>query len=257
MLSLRIAVNDDELRNLLARWMVKKRKTILEGLVTVARTTCKAFMDYTLPSDPAKLESKVAGDIRRAYASPSRVFIDIRKNDQQAADAFWYFQKIGKYATAQKIMAADSPSFSDLKFQPFDNGAAHKAARGARGHVPKSARPAFVVKGVGSTKKLSRYIAEKQSRVGMAKAGWLSAWRELGRVRDVPQWVRRAEKSSGGNLGSVDKQFTGKASQHILIHNHVMHSDDAFMKKWRATIEQAASNNLALFLKIQLGDIKP
>ena len=255
MLSVRIAVNDDELRNLLARWMVKKRKTILEGLVTVARTTCKAFMDYTLPSDPAKLESKVAGDIRRAYASPSRVFIDIRKNDQQAADAFWYFQKIGKYATAQKIMAADSPSFSDLKFQPFDNGAAHKAARGARGHVARSTQPAFVLK--GNPKKLSKYIAEKQSRVGMAKAGWLSAWRELGRVRDVPQWVRRAEKSSGGNLGSVDKQFTGKASQHILIHNHVMHSDDAFMKKWRATIEQVASNNLALFLKIQLGQIKP
>ena len=256
MLSLRIAVDDDELRNLMARWMVKKRKTILEGLVTVARTTCKAFMDYTLPSEPTKMEKNVAGDIRRAYASPSRVYLDIRNKDPQAADAFWYFQKIGKYATAQKIMATESPSFSDLRFQPFDGGAAHKAARGNRGHVARSTKPAFIPKGVSATNKLSKYIAAKQTQVGTAKAGWVAAWRDLGRVREVPQWVRRAERSKTGVLGSAEKHFHGQTSQHVLIHNHVIYSDDAFMKKWRATIEQVASNNLALFLRIQLGEIK-
>jgi hypothetical protein len=250
MFSLRIAVDDDELRNLMAQWMVKKRKTIIDGLITVARTTCKAFMEYTLPSEPTKMVGRVATEIRRAYASPSRVFLDIRKKDQGAADAFWYFQKIGKYSTAQKIMQADSPSFSELKFQPFDGGAAHKAARGARGRVARSTQPAFVTKGSGG--KLSKYIAGRQARVGMAKAGWVAAWRDLGRVRDVPQWVRRAEKATGGTLGSADKQFQGEASKHIILHNHILHSDDAFTRHHRAMIEQLAANNLVKYFLIQL-----
>jgi len=250
MLSLRISVSDDDALYYMARWLKEKRKTMEEGLTIAARSTCKAFMEYTLPKEPTKMSGRVATDIRRAYASPSRVFLDIRKKDQGAADAFWYFQKIGKYSTAQKIMAADSPSFSDLKFQPFDGGAAHKAARGARGHVARSTKPAFVTK--GSDSKLAKYIAGRQARVGMAKAGWVAAWRDLGRVRDVPQWVRRAEKATGGILGSADKQFQGQDSKHIILHNHVLHSDDAFTRQHRAMIEQLAANNLVTYFKIQL-----
>ncbi len=254
MLQVSINLDDDGLRNLMARWMVKKRKTIEEGLLTAARTLCKAFMDFSLPRDNVKMERTVAGDVSRAYATMSSVYLDIRARDPAGAEAFWYFQKIGKYSVAQKIMAADSPSFSGLKIQPFDGGAAHKAARGARGHVPRNARPAFVIRDTGKTSKLSRYIEGKQANVGMAKAGWVEAWRDLGRVRDVPAWVRRTR---GDTLGDAQKQFTGQASQSILIHNHVRHADEAIEQRYQTYIENEASDRLAKFFKIQLGLLQP
>ena len=251
MLQVRINLDDAGLRNLMARWMVKKRKPIEEGLLISARTLCKAFMDFSLPRNNIKMERAVVGDVSRAYASMSKIYLDIRSRDPEGAEAFWYFQKIGKYATAQKIMAADSPTYSDLKIQPFDGGAAHKAARGARGHVPKGAKPAFVVKNPG---KLTKYIESKQSNVGMVKAGWLAAWRDLGRVRDVPQWVRRIK---GDTLGSAQKQFQGQASQHIIVHNAVRHADEAIDQRYQNTIEAEAADRLAKYFKIQLGLIQP
>jgi len=251
MLQVRINLDDAGLRNLMARWMVKKRKPIEEGLLISARTLCKAFMDFSLPRNNIKMERAVVGDVSRAYASMSKIYLDIRSRDPEGAEAFWYFQKIGKYATAQKIMAADSPTYSDLKIQPFDGGAAHKAARGARGHVPKGAKPAFVVKNPG---KLTKYIASKQANVGMVKAGWLAAWRDLGRVRDVPQWVRRIK---GDTLGSAQKQFQGQASQHIIVHNAVRHADEAIDQRYQNTIEAEAADRLAKYFKIQLGLIQP
>jgi len=245
-----INLDDSGLRNLMAQWMVKKRKTVEEGLLTASRTLCKAFMDLSLPRDNLKMERAVMSDVSRAYASMSKIYLDIRSRDPEGAEAFWYFQKIGKYATAQKIMAADSPTYSDLKIQPFDGGAAHKAARGARGHVPKGAKPAFVVK---NHRKLSKYIAGKQANVGMVKAGWLAAWRDLGRVRDVPQWVRRIKRDT---LGSSEKQFTGQASKHILIHNAVRHADESMDFRQQSSIEAVAADRLAKFFKKQLGLIQ-
>lgn len=257
MIAIRVSVTDDELRNLLARWLVKSRKPIQEALVTVARTTCKAFMDYTLPSEPTKLERTVDMDVRRAYATKNKVFADIRKVNLNAARGFWSLFESGKYLKAKKIMDAVSPKYSGLSIQSFDGGAAHMAARGERGRVPKSTQPAFVIKQTGKTNKLIRYIEKKKANVGTAKAGWVAAWRDLGRVREVPNWVRRAEKTSGGKLGSADKQFTGKTSQHILIHNHAIHTSDAFMEKHRTRIQAIADENLAIFLKLQLKDIVP
>ena len=251
MMQVSINLDDSGLRNLMARWMVKKRKPSEEGLLISARTLCKAFMDFSLPRNNIKMERAVVGDVSRAYASMSKIYLDIRNRDPEGAEAFWYFQKIGKYATAQKIMAADSPTYSDLKIQPFDGGAAHKAARGARGHVPKGARPAFAVKNPG---KLAKYIAGKQANVGMVKAGWLAAWRDLGRVRDVPQWVRRIK---GGTLGSAEKQFQGQSSQHILIHNNVRHADEAIDQRYQNHIEADAADRLAKYFKIQLGLLQP
>ena len=254
MMQVSINLDDSGLRNLMAQWMVKKRKTIEEGLLIASRTLCKAFMDYSLPRDNVKMEHKVRMDVWSAYATPSKVFLDIRTRDPQAAEAFWYFQKVGKYATAQKIMAAESPSYSDLKIQKFDGGAAHKAARGARGHVKRGTRPAFVVKDSGKTSKLLNYIDQKRSNVGMVKAGWLAAWRDLGRVRDVPQWVRRIK---GDTLGSSEKQFTGQASKHIIIHNAVRHADEAIDQRYQNTIESEAADRLAKYFKIQLGMLQP
>ena len=254
MMQISINLDDSGLRNLMARWMVEKRKTIEEGLLIASRTLCKAFMDLSLPRDNVRMENTVRMDVWRSYATPSSVFLDIRTRDPQAAEAFWYFQKVGKYSTAQKIMAAESPSYSDLKIQKFDDGAAHKAARGARGHVARSMKPAFVVKDSGKTSKLHRYIDQKRSNVGMVKAGWLAAWRDLGRVRDVPQWVRRIK---GDTLGSSEKQFTGQASKRIFIHNAVRHADEAMDFRQQSSIEDVAADRLARFFKIQLGLLQP
>jgi len=257
MLQVSINLDDSGLRNLMAQWMVKKSKSIEEGLLIASRTLCKAFMDLSLPRDNLKMERRVAADINRAYATASEVFLDIRARDPGGAEAFWYFNKIGKYATAQKIMDAHASIYQGLKIDPFDDGATHKTARGSRGHVSQNAKPTFVVKdtrGSGKTSKLGRYIADKQANVGMVKAGWLAAWRDLGRVRDVPQWVRRIK---GDTLGSSEKQFTGQASKRILIHNAVRHADEAMDFRQQSSIEDVAADRLARFFKIQLGLLQP
>lgn len=254
MLQVSINLDDAGLRNLMAQWLVKKRKTVEDGLLVASRTLCKAFMDFSLPRDNVKMERTVMGDVSRAYATMSKIYLDIKSRDPQGAEAFWYFQKIGKYSVAQKIMEADSPSYSDLKIKPFDGGAAHKAARGARGHVPRNTRPAFVIRESGKKSKLDRYIAQKQANVGMVKAGWVAVWRDLGRVRDVPQWVRRIK---GDTLGRAEKQLQGQASQHIMIHNMVRHADEAIDQRYQNTIEADAAERLAKYFKIQLGLIQP
>ncbi len=248
MMQVSINLDDAGLRNLMATWMVKKRKTVEDGLVTAARTLCKAFMEFSLPRENVKMERTVKGDVSRAYATMSKIYLDIRARYPERAEAFWFLQKDGKYSAAQKIMAADSPSFSGLKIQPWDKGAAHKAARGARGHVPRSAKPAFVLR--GATSKLSRYIEGKQKNVGMVKAGWVAAWRDLGRVREVPKWVARTR---GDTLGRAEKQFTGEASKSILIHNLVRHADEAIEQRYQTYIENEAQARLVKFFKKQLG----
>ena len=90
MFQVRINLDDEGLRNIMAQWMVKKRKTVEEGLTIAARTLCKAFMDYSLPLNNVKMEKAVKRDVYRAYAGPSDVFRDIREHGNTgAADAFW------------------------------------------------------------------------------------------------------------------------------------------------------------------------
>jgi len=260
MLRVNINLDDSGLRNLMARWMVKKRKTIIDGLTIAANTLCKSFMQYSLPRGDVKMERAVAADINRAYATASEVFLDIRHRSPESADAFWYFFRIGKYSTAQKIMDADSPLHTGMRIQPFDKGASHKAARGFRGKVSQNARPTSVIKdprGSGKTSKLGKYIADKQSNVGMVKAGWVAAWRDLGRVSEVPKWVSRVENKKGLILGSASKQFQGQKSQHIIIHNHVRHADEAIEPRYQGYIERAAAERLAKYFKIQLKLLKP
>ena len=257
MLSLRIAVDDDELRNLMARWLIQKRKTIEEGLVTVARTTCKAFMQYTVPTDNVKVESMVQGQIYSVYRSQGQAWEEIKKNNPGAADAFWAATHGRKQVKrAEGILRKFGGEYASLPYIPFDGGAAHRASR-ANGSVPSGTKPAMVVQSFGKKSPLTKYAAMRMSRVGMAKAGWVSAWRDLGRVRDVPKWVRRAEKASGANLGSAEMQFQDKANQRILLHNMAAHSSNAFEEKQRTLIQNEAAYRLSLFLRLQLKDIKP
>lgn len=258
MLSLRIAVDDDELRNLMARWLIQKRKTVEEGLVTVARTTCKAFMQYTVPSDNVKVESMVIGQVYSVYASQGQVYGEMFKNNEGAARAFWAATHGRRQIKrAAGILRAFGGEYASLPYIPFDGGAAHRAARGANGSVPNGSKPVMVVQSFGKKSPLTQYAKMRMNRVGMAKAGWVSAWRDLGRVRDVPKWVRRAEKASGANLGSAEMQFQDKANQRILLHNMAAHSSNAFEEKQRTLIQNEASYRLSLFLRLQLKDIKP
>jgi len=257
---LRVSVNLDDsgLRNLMARWMVKKRKTIIDGLTIAANTLCKSFMQYSLPRDNVKMEKVVKRDIHRAYAGPSDVFREIRQmGSEESAKAFWAFYQIGQYKKAEKLMQAKAPAFAGLKIQKFDGGAAHKAARGYRGHVAENTKPTFVIKDGSKRGKLNTYIASKQANVGMVKAGWVAAWRDLGRVSEVPKWVSRVEKKKGLILGSASKQFQGQKSQHIIIHNHVRHADEAIEPRYQGYIERAAEERLAKYFKIQLKLLKP
>jgi hypothetical protein len=215
-----ISVDDARAQALMLVWMEKTGKTIEQGVTTAARATCKSFMQYTLPRENKKSERKVSGDIHRVYATQSMVFEDIKSKSPQAADAFWYFMEAKKFATARKIMQVESPKYGALSLYPFDGGELHKRLRDSRGHVSRAVTPKMVVRERGLKSKLATYIETKVNNVGLAKAGWVAAWRQLGRVTDVPDWVSRKRKIGNKNLGSAEKQTT-KTGFAITIHNKV------------------------------------
>lgn len=245
-----IDIQDAQVQSWFVTWLATTNKAVHDGLLTAGRTLCKAFMQYTLPRDKTqKVVRRVIGDIYRVYASPSMVFDDIKAKGPQAADAFWYFIEARKFSTAKKIMQAESPKYGALTLSPFDNGTLHSRMRGRRGQVPKGATPKFVVRERGQKSKLEAYVQSRVDRIGMAKAGWVSAWRELGNVRDVPPWLKQFNRMK--TLGTAQRSFTETVSS-ITIHNAVRYSEEAMDDRYKASIEHTAKMRFVDFLKEQI-----
>ena len=255
MMQVSINLDDSGLRNLMAQWMVKKRKTVEQGLITASNTLCKAFMQFSVPKTNVKVESMVRGQVHSVYRSKAQAWEEIQKNNPGLGKAFWEALNGKKQLKrAEGILRKYGGSYASLPFLPFDGGAAHRAARGARGAVPKGQRPAMVVHDSGKNSTLTKYAKMRMNNVGMVKAGWVAAWRDIDRVRDVPAWVRRTK---GETLGSAVKNFNNTTNQSIIIHNAVRHADEAIEQGYQTRIEAEASERLAKYFKIQLGLLQP
>ena|SRR5581483_2852920 len=159
-------------------------------------------------------EIATARDIRRCYATPGQVYKAF--DDKFKAGSFWKAIKAADYSRAQQIMRKYCPRFATKELKPFDGGAAHKAARNARGRVSSSQEPAFVVQ---TTRDLEAYIKSEVYRVGEGKAGWASCAKILGGTRGLPQWVTR-------HAGKIAPGSVVQSKSSIVLRNEVPYAEN-------------------------------
>jgi len=190
-----------------------------------------------------KGENAVIGDISRVYASPARVAKSFTAAGKDAqGKAFLFALQNRQVAKAQSLVDTYCPPFRGVPIQPFDGGAAHKAAR-KQGRVPARQRSAMIVQ---TPRNLNAYINQEVSHVGEAKAGWAACALALGSYRGLPQWVTR----HAGTLsqGSVGENYGANGVWKVVMVNLVRYASDALSGSEK---QVAISIALQKFLKGQ------
>ena len=139
-------------------------------------------------------EAAVARDIRRVYATPGRIFLELKKvegGDYAAARAFYAAAKKKKWAEANAILSRfpSLPSFMRQGLQAFDDGAEHDKRRNPRtGRVGSKVPSMFIA----DPRWVTRYIKERQKRVGLLASSLpAAAGSRFGKISGVPSWVSR------------------------------------------------------------------
>lgn len=140
-------------------------------------------------------EAAVARDIYRVYGSAGSAH-HLLPVFQQAL--FWRNFKAGNFTDAENRLRNYG-----LNVQPFDGGAAHKAARNKRGRVSQHSPSYFIIR-PNERRKLEKYIKEEQSHVGTGKGGWADAARQIGSIRGLradgditANWILRKSHGLG------------------------------------------------------------
>lgn len=147
-------------------------------------------------------EIAVARDIRRVYATPGRIFAELKKHhtagDYAAARAFYAFAKKKKWAEANAILSRMSslPDWARQGLRAFDDGAEHVRRRNPNTGKVGSKTPSFLV---ANPKWVTAYIRVKQKNVGMLAAAIPAAYTgQYGPLGGIPGWVSRHQKSWAG-----------------------------------------------------------
>lgn len=142
-------------------------------------------------------ESAVARDIGRVYDTAGKIYARIKGKNVALARAFWRAVSAKNWPEAQR-MASKAGELWSGRFEPWDNGAAHKVSRSSRDGRVKVKRP---VSALMDSRQLRAYIKKKQGKVGLLASSLVSApgAGRLGPLRGVPGWVRR----HSGTWGSV------------------------------------------------------
>lgn len=174
----------------------------------------------------AKGEAAIAQDIRRVYVSPSTVYLDIKKQSEDLANAMWQKYKDNDIAGFIQIMEQVSGKFKGLQLVDWDSGQAHKSARGPRGRVKGGSKNYRLVR-ESQSKMVLKHIKETVKRVGYTKAGWISNFNPEGGLKGIPKWVI-ANKGSQGKV--LDKTRNGTLRA-IEFYNNVEWVKDKFMQK--------------------------
>ena len=121
-----------------------------------------------------------------------RVKADIAKIAQPFDDAKFHSKRL-----AEIIRTGDHRAFAAFAIRAKKDWplvrtshlpSLHAAARDNRGRVRRSVKPPFII-GRADATAFRRYVAAKQSKVGLARSGWAPALLAVGGT--VPDWVAR------------------------------------------------------------------
>lgn len=140
----------------------------------------------------AKGEGAIGTDVARVFASQGKIHQEIRKQSEEAADAFYYLIKQGKFDEAQKIVNNMGGSFSGVRIDGV-SPEVHQGSRSMGGRVRRP-RPALITRDSGE---LEEYRKEVKGRTFWAKASWAVDLHKLGGARGIPATIMRHRASPG------------------------------------------------------------
>jgi hypothetical protein len=192
----------------------------------------------------------VRRDIAKVYKTPGDAYDDI--SDPKAQKVFWYLLKRGNISGAQEIINLHGNTLRGVPLKPFDDGAAHKAARDKTTGRVYYKRPAMIVT---NPKALADYSKMRQKNVGFGKGGWVDAARQVGsgstrglkeKGADITaNWITR--KASG--LGKV---FPGGPDENpnIRVQSTVRYADHILEGGAREKAKQIARHKMVENLRI-------
>jgi hypothetical protein len=175
--------------------------------------------------------AKVRADISRLYATPSVVWLDIRRESLERADAFWFHLKHGRTQQAEAILRASNSRYRHLSLGEFDREI-HRRSRNGRGRVAPGAKAQQVIT---SAKPLADYIRLRENRVGLMASGLLGALVSMG--GSAAGWIARH-----GARGSSTERRAGNTFtvQVIWDGSYVMDSSEQQRRlTWALSVQQS------------------
>lgn len=140
-------------------------------------------------------ENAVARDIWKVYATPGKIYKLITEQADEKTAKRWYalFKRAPREALGW--LQNSAPLSIRQMTIGWDDGAAHEKARRKNGRVYLKTPKVIVLKG---TTQISRYIKQRQKRVGLLAAAIPSAaGTRYGKLGGVPAWISRHSSRYG------------------------------------------------------------
>jgi hypothetical protein len=163
---------------------------------------------YTGKADRLVGQAAVMRDVGRVFQSAQVVFDEISKQDEALAKAFYKAIKLGNVNDAEKLLRASNSQFKGASIEAFTKSA-HQQLR-INGKV-KQRRPNIIAL---DWKPVAAYAKERAKLVGFAKSGFVAAGNQLGRVRNVPTWIKG---NKGPGKGAANSGFNATATVESLV----------------------------------------
>ena len=155
-------------------------------------------------------ETAVSADINKVYGSPQVLFSLIQAQSPGAAKGFWAAVQQQDWTRANDI----AERITGKRLREFDDGTEHQSRRNQRtGRVQGKVPTYFIAQKPKGSRKIASpwvaaYIRDKAAKVGtLAAAVVRSAEAELGKLKGVPEFVRRHAGRGGGTVNLLESKM--------------------------------------------------
>ena len=203
---------------------LRKYVKIVEGDVgdlvrAEARLFGVALIKYTRPFGTTEKSEQVgkraiARDIGRVYVSPGRLYAEIEKKSEAAANKMYALLSNGHIEDAKKLLASVGTRYKSVPVAAFDKGALHRKRR-SNGKVRGSGSSQKLI--VPNPKEVQNYVVLVQKRVGWAKSSWAADLHKLGGMRGVAPWVKKSRAK-----GAIQDKTRGSAPlKGVVFESHI------------------------------------
>lgn len=158
-------------------------------------------------------EGAVMRDIGKVYRTASSVYAEIKDQSEKTAKGWYKAVKAGEFTQAEAILRKVSIADRNAAIGKFDDSL-HIKSRNRRGRVSRH-RIALITP---DAKELKTYAKQVASRVGYAKAGWIAAGLQLGKLSRVPAWLKKV--TAGQGSGTMKGRAVNPEAE---LHNFVQY----------------------------------
>jgi hypothetical protein len=170
------------------------------------RKTKKGEIIYHGKADLELGKTATLRDIGKVFGSFAEATNIIKATSEDAAKGFSLAIRRGNYDEAERILKSLGGSERNAEVGQMD-ASIHKSSR-VNGKVRRQRKAQFV-----HPKKLKEYERKIVARVGFAKSAWYHAGLAVGKMTNVPAWIKRHTNTGVGsaNLKSSNPSATIKS----------------------------------------------